>query len=1154
MQESFPSVYPEQQKSVSPVSESSASLRVSPRHRAKLQKAIHSILDPHPDHDPPFVIWIAGDPGVGKSMLIDTVCEGLGDQVQVLRALARPHTGEVLEPILTAARAAIEVILERVDEGVPGWTRFWEEVSAQRGPALDRVLPEVEWGVSFEPFPDLDPEYERNRLLDHLGGLFLQLADQVPIVLHVDGAHALDSLSRELLVTLAGVMRARSEGRRADLPLPQRPRLGVILSTDNEDDLGLNLTDTEMMPLVIGGLGRDEFGRVLKREYGEEIPLSIREKLYQKTHGNPLDLDHRMQRERRENDGNTEPAERARRLIDLGSYEEQVVAEIRSAKLEERKILHALAILEKPVSPSILCGVADVSDKRLDYLVATLADRAWVQALPNGAVGLRHSRARTPLIETMSRQDRLDFHQRAAETIAAEYEQRPYRRFQEVYYHYSQAPRGPHTVEAGFAAAEEAFRLCAYGVAMRIYDEILDLLEHDNADLVNRGICRLADLLAGHPKSDERQLRRLEQRVSEVAKDLSPDAAAGLWRRLGVIAGEWGLRKRELSYYRTGLDSLATGSRSSERMLLFACLAQTYLKRRRFDETLRYCHQGIEVSRIDQLTEDPEFLELCRVTEEVHFHRGDFVEAIQFEERFQELAQSQGKPQQVFDSLLRLAYLYENRGDHEAARDCLHDALPVARSTGSRLLEARIDERIGYLHARLEMWQEATDAFSRAFEAQAEIGNEERTIRVLGALGMVSLFMGNAIAGAHHFRLYALYQGLRKRTELPPQVPAYPCDYRSRSERDEEIRSRMEVISRTGKVSSRVLVDALSELADLRRDRGEFQTARALLRRGLRMAHAEQLEPSRFYLQLGVLHQLQGEVGSALDCLQKGLNALGQSPNRERIAESNLQVGLLYLSCGQYASALNSLIRGLRSYLELEHETGVAHAILHLAEAYRLLGRYEASEELSMSALALADALGIERLEAEAWLVLASVRRQGDGHTPGHQEVGLARELFHKLGILEGRCRALLVESEIFLHWGDSARASSLCNEALEIARDLGLRPLTARGLALRGAVEGDPNSRGDFLQALKTLEAALEHAEEVGARQLRLEVHGTLADLYHQRNRPGVARDHLQEVRRSLDALLRDCPAPYRESLSESYECSSLLRIYDLEEEELVS
>ncbi len=1133
-------------------------IRVSERHATKLERALRSAMRENPQHDPPFAIWMPGEPGSGKTTLVECVQDRLiTDGVLFLRGEAFPGIGEVLEPVLCAARSLIKRVRELSDQFGLDWEEAWTRIVEQHAPALDRVLPEVDWGQAVEPFPPLDAWYERNRLVDHLAGLFLCVAEVVPTVVHLENADHLDGLAQEFLATMARVVRTRREGRRSGLPLAAPPRLCVILTTESEGQCPADLSEGELLTIAIRGLDRDEFAETLEREYESEIPLSLREKLFQQTKGNPLDLAFRMRREQAANpEGSAET--RVRRMISLGRYHNEVMKAVRQLDPERRRVLHVLAVAGKPISESMLVKVAhptlDVDSEQFRSWLDDLDGESWLRRLYRGGVVLSHQRDQAPILDTLTKVERRNLHATFADAVVDEYsDDRPSRRFREVYHHLVQGADGPTLIEAGFTAADEALRLYDFEGASEIYRELMTALCDASAPRVESGIRSLVAVLAESSDVDRKLIDAMDKLLHRRAADFDLETQAALWRRLGDLASRWEMRDREMTFYQRAFQAVKECERSPERMKVYACLARCCLEQRQFDETMRYCREGIAISEFDDLTDDPEFLELCRVTEEIHFRRGDFIEAQKFEEQYLRLARERGSKLNVIESMLRLGHLYEEASDFVAARDHILEARPIAASTGSRMLEARVDERLGYLHARQSAWDEAFAAFGSALEIQSEVGDQRRNSRLLGALGMVCFFMGKAAEGAHNFRLYALYQKVAKREGLPPAVPGLPCDYRSRSDRDDAIRARQSALSRLSGDDSDAIAATTVALADLLRDRGELDIARATLRKALRTAYTSPHSIPHIYLRLGVACRWGGEIENALDALQRGLNAMPSGADREILAEFNVQVGLLHLARGELQRAQTSLLRGLRTYLEVGHETGVTHTLVHLGEAYFRLGEREVAEQLGMAALAMSDMLELDRLEAEAWLLLGRIRGLAKSHTSGHQEASTAREIFNKLGLLEGRCRALITESEIFARWGDFSRARSQCSEALEIARDLSLRPQTARGLAARGVIEGDKQSKdNDLPRAIQTLEAALDHARALRDRQLEVEVHAAFAQLYHQRNKPSVVRTHLDKGRGVLKAIVDGAPPQHRESMREQHPVAEMMRRYDVDRDEV--
>ncbi len=1080
--------------------------RVDRRHRQKIDRALRRMLSGDPSPQIPLVLWVSGPPGSGRGTLLSELREQLSeDGVRWVRGCAYPGTGEILEPILRGVRELVAEIREKSTTD-PAWDAVWKRISDERAPALARILPEAPWGREVQPCPDLEPRFERSRLLDHLAGLVLEYAEQTPLVLQIDGAEHLDGLSRDAIETLVRVIRTRRHAQIAGLPLAAPPPLALVLVTGERETPPLSGPETESLHIPVRGLDRREFVKLVEAEYGAEQPLSVLEKLYQLTRGNRYDLQRRIAWESAEEEGGT-PEVRAKRLLECGHFDGEISRRIRQSPEGERKLLQTLAVLGKPVSVTILERICELGRDQVAAMLGRLTRAEWIVCDQGRVVRLDHERLRAPISDTLTEEQLRRIHSRAAEAISDEYEGRDNRRFQEVYFHRARGPQDLSALEAAFAGAEEALRLYDFEGAIAIYGDLLKMLGPAEPEQLERGIGAIAEVLGETIQSDEVMLGALERLLERSGDHLTPPTRARLWRLLGQVAGRWGLSAHELDLYQRAYRALGGYGRTQERVKIYAALARAFLNRRRFDETLRYCRQGLDLVSLERLSADPEFLELCQVTEEIHFHRGEYTEAFEFEVRYLKIAHLSGTPMQQIESLLRLAHLHEQRGEPEAARTRLLESIPIARGSGSRLLEARTQERIGHLHTRNDEWQEASAAFRRAFEVQSEIGDEHRTIRILGSLGLVALALGDANEGAHAFRLYALYQQNRVRPEAPPPVPGIPFDYRSRTERDDEIRRRWRAVEAPGAPPEK-RCDDLLQLGDLHRDRGEMEKSRLCLRDGLRLALEHDLEPSRFYLRFGRLHRLSGNVGGALECLQKGLDAMTTEPARERIAETTIQVGLLHSDRGDYQKGLSYLGRGLRAYLELEHESGVSHSLVEVSRVLARLGKTEAAEGLARAAITICSSLDLPRLEGEAWLALGAARI---ANGLGMDEVHAAGEIFSRLGILEARCRGLILEATLRRLTGDLGGARALCSEAIEIARDLGLEPALARGLALRGQLEGLRPKR--FLTAVRNLESALEHATRLGDRPLAAECHRAQAELYRGRGSLPVAVQHQTEA-----------------------------------------
>lgn len=1103
-----------------PVGTSASS--VDPRHREKLGRVTRHMLGDSVDTRTPLCVWISGPPGGGRVALLSEVREAAeADGAHWVVGRAYPGTGEILEPILRGLRELLEGLSARADDD-PEAAALWRRILDDRAPSLLRVLPEIPWGRKIPTAAELEPRFERSRLLDHIAGVVLEYATLYPLVLQVDGAEHLDGLSRDSLQLILRALRIRRNGVAAGLPVAAPPPIAVILVGGESDTPPVELSDDEVLSIPVRGLDRGAFVRLVEREYGAELPLSVVEKLYQLTHGNLYDLQARIAWEAADPE-NGGPEGRVKRLLEYGHFDSEIGRRVRALATPERRFLQALGVLGKPVSVTIIETMLDLARDEVAAMIGRLTGDGWIDCSEGRVVSLDHERLRDPIVDTLSEQQRRELHCRAADAIEREYEGRENRRFQEAYFHRARGPQDASATQAAFAGAEESLRLYDFDGAIAIYRDLLRMIGPGDIEGLERGLGSIAEALAETARVDEPLLVALEKMLAKSESSFEPTVRARLWRRLGEAAGRWGLDSMELGFFQRAYRNLADHGGSEERERVQAALARAFVERRRSDDGPNYHREDLDLVSLERLADDPEFLEICRATEDVQLGRDDSSGAVEQEERALKVALLEGNTVEQVECLLRLGQLHEKRDECAPARSRLLEAVPIARGSGSRLLEARALEQLGQLYAREEDWEPAAEAYRRAFEIQSEIGDDQRTTRLLGHLGLVSLALGDAEEGARAFRLFALYQQDRTSSEAAPPIPGYPPEYRSRSERDEEIHERWRKIEE-GNLEPDRHCRYLLQLGDFHRDRGEMEKARRCLRDGLRIAVAEDLEPSRFHLRFGRLHRLTGDTVGALEQLQLGLQGMANQPAADRVAETTIQVGLLHADRGEFLKGLSFLGKGLRSYLELEHGSGVAHALIEISRVLAALGQTVAAEGLARAAITTCASLELARLEGEAWLALGAVRSLSG---VGLEEIHAASEIFTELGILEARARVLYHEAELRGRTGDAAGSRALCSEAVEICRDLGIEPLLARCLALRGRMEGDHPKR--FLTATRILDAALEHATRLGHRPLAVECHRTQAALFRARGTEPAARAHEQNAARIEAEIRAASPAHWR-------------------------
>ncbi len=1112
---------------------------ISERHFSKLKRLVDGLCHPDQMLDSTFAVCLTGPSGSGKSTLIRSLKHYLDDRSDCVFVEGEcfGELSEILEPILQAVRNLVSIALERQDR--EEWRRIWRRILDRHASVLNPLLPEIDWGESVPSLPALTPLLERSRLVDHLVGLFLEVAKISPVILYLRTADELDEIATEFIETAARVRRfRRDESKGANWP-----RFLVLFDT-RESRAPVRLPESELVQIPIRGFGRDELTAYLERELGGEIPLSIREKIFQLTRGIPADLAFRIQRGRAKG-WPAGPVERAKWLLSPFKFDAEVRTILKQISPDSRRILEALAFAQKPISPGLLSRVSglQIDGTAIESELADLLDKGLLRSYRRGAYAIRFQQIEHAIQNSLTREQSREWHRKWAEAIRTHYQDRELFRYQEVYFHDSAGEDRERSIASGFEAADAALGLYGFSTAGRIYRRLLHQLLASETKRFHEGVAALTDVMSNSSEYDLNVLDEVERAVSKRSRELESEQEAGLWRRLGTLASNWGFPQSELRFYERALNAIQDEERSSERLKVYACLAKACLEQERFEESLEACRAGVGNGSLELATHDPEFIELCRVTQEVHFRRGDYVEALRFEERYLELARARLASFDTVESLSRLAFLSEKFHDSERAESYLLEAEPIARETGCRMLEAKVAERLGYLYGRQARWNLSFESLKQALTIYLELGEPDEVRPLFGATAIVCFFVGRVEEGSKLFREYALTRPSSSQSPEESAIPGFPIGYLNRSARDDQIRTIERKLTRHSDDANLV-----SKLADLKRDRGEFAASQSLLRSQLRRDDLNRIDMSRLSVQIGITYRVQGEFEPALESFQRGLDLLPDGRARELLAETNLQVSLLQLARGEMKRAVASVLRSLRTFLEEASEIGVARALLVLAECFLLLGKKAVSEELALSALSIAGGLDIDRLEAEAWLLLARIRLRSGKPGAGYEEVCASREIYTELGILEGRAQAVLVEAEILTNMADYRNARVRSLEALEIARDLGLQFCIPRALILKARLESDRRSANSRLpQAVRTLESVVEMARDLHLRPIAIEAHGALARLFKQRKCDGAAHEHLERARELTIELFELSPENCRKSLLRGGVIADLLRLFDL-------
>jgi class 3 adenylate cyclase/predicted ATPase len=225
------------------------------------------------------VVLINGEPGIGKSRLVDALSDKLGDEryTPITLGCSPYHTNSALYPLI--------VLLERV----LGWER--EDSADSRLAKLERELQNVSLPLDEViplfaallslPLPDdrfpassLTPQQQKQQTLDAVVAWLLEEAERRPVLWVWEDLHWADPSTIELL----------------DLVIEQTPTAPILnVMTFRPDFTPPWPQRSHMTPLTLNRLERPEVETLIGQHAGgKALPEEVVEHIFDKTDGVPL--------------------------------------------------------------------------------------------------------------------------------------------------------------------------------------------------------------------------------------------------------------------------------------------------------------------------------------------------------------------------------------------------------------------------------------------------------------------------------------------------------------------------------------------------------------------------------------------------------------------------------------------------------------------------------------------------------------------------------------------------------------------------------------------------------------------------------------------------------------------------------------------------
>ena len=428
------------------------------------------------------VVFVTGEPGIGKSALVDEFLRLTSIEVPAIR-IARAQCieahgdTEAYYPILEALGqlcrgAAAGSIVEILATQAPTWlVQFPDLLTKQHREMLGREI----LGAT------------RERMLREIGAAFDAIAAKFPLLLVLEDLQWVDPSTVDLISALA---RRRAPATRMLIatkrPIDDMPSAQALMALKRE-----LLVHQLCQEIALNPWGEAEVAEYLVAESSQgDAPEAFARLLYQHTEGNPLfmvaALDHLMQRGFISRENGTWQLKVPLDEVDLGVPEtlrQMIEAQINRLSKMEQLALEAASVQGAAFSTSICASVINGDAEGYETLYESMARRgrvvraAGIDPLPGGAASVRckfvHAMYREVLYDRQSLRRRSTLHQRIGERLEALYSTQLHEVASKLAHHFEASADWPRAIKYLRLAAEAAERRCGHQEAIALLQRAL---------------------------------------------------------------------------------------------------------------------------------------------------------------------------------------------------------------------------------------------------------------------------------------------------------------------------------------------------------------------------------------------------------------------------------------------------------------------------------------------------------------------------------------------------------------------------------------------------------------------------------------------------------------------------------------------------------
>jgi predicted ATPase/Tfp pilus assembly protein PilF len=669
------------------------------------------------------LIWIEGEPGIGKSRLMREFADLTASTAPLVWAgrctpQRSSHVFSLFSHLFTQAldlqpTDTPDQIRDRIYQA----TQTWPRDAQMTRPYLEVLLGVQPSGLDGERLSKLEPEQLRQQVFVALRRLLKSLADEQPLVLLLDDLHWIDPISAELLqfllslVTSTPILFVCAQRRQgADSPNDRLVR-------------AQSLIPTQTLSLRLDRLSTTECKTLLNELLpGAELPARLLDTILERSEGNPYFIEEYIrvlieQGHLQHHEGGWVVALN-RDLEDVplpSSLETLIRSRVDALPTDLKQLIQYASVIGTPFEASLLAAVAEIAD--IKGALARLESRLLVhRGSEAGRWEFSHLLFETVVYNSILKARRKTIHQKVARALEARWAGAETEHAEELAYHYTLAGESGKALTYLVLAGERAAAQYANEEAKSYFEQAVQQL-------------------GTHVEVADGIHWRLSSGLGDVYR------AIGQYTE-SIAALEEGLARATID-----------GNSSVQRASLCRRLGDTTLKQGELDATHEHFAQALTI--LGELNEPDAQAEVARVLHGlawIHFVKGHFDQAREACEASMQYARSVSALSELASAENLLGGIFYRQSDWKPALHHTMRAMILREQMGYTWGVAATLGNLGVLAVSAGHWSKARSFFERSLALRHDMGDVEGMAIAHNNLGMLARDQGELELAEFHFK------------------------------------------------------------------------------------------------------------------------------------------------------------------------------------------------------------------------------------------------------------------------------------------------------------------------------------------------------------------------------------------------------------------